>query len=394
MGASIRGFVDVCELVFTDSRIGIAIVKAGMRSLLLCLAAGLTPITSADTCMGEISVGEDATVQIIRNNHSSPGGAFYYSGPVTVSGDSVSPGMDDEVKSGSRDGGRAYFGKSCTEGEYHETDYVAWQLLDKSLSYTVDLSTAGCGCNAALYLVSMAQNSDKSTCDDYYCDANSVCGVMCAEIDIQEANTKAWHSTAHVAADPGGAVVGYGGGGDEWSGPRDFTSKEYGPTGSTINSQQPFDVRVSFPTDDSGTLSAIDFELSQEGRTLPFSITGYDWEGASGFKELTAALSAGMTPVVSYWCSDDMLWMDGVGNDGLGPCSTDEPAKCGSNVTFSNIVFADDDADDAAPAVDDDDESTPSNHCSEDNDCNTCFSCCKDYLSDQDSCDGCVTEMC
>lgn len=52
----------------------------------------------------------------------------------------------------------------------------------------MDLKGAGCGCNAALYLVSMKYSWEKGQCDDYYCDAVSVCGLKCAEIDLMEAN--------------------------------------------------------------------------------------------------------------------------------------------------------------------------------------------------------------
>lgn len=63
----------------------------------------------------------------------------------------------------------------------------AYKLAGKTLSMTLDLSSAECGCNAAIYLVGMPQLEKRGDCDGY-CDANAVCGVGCGEIDLVEAN--------------------------------------------------------------------------------------------------------------------------------------------------------------------------------------------------------------
>jgi hypothetical protein len=314
-------------------------------TLALGLLGGASSSSSATTCPGSIDVSIDGAATpfaIVRNNHSAPGGTFFYSSPVDVdeAANVVSPGMYDAVLDGKRNGGRAYLATSCEDGAYDHAEYAALPLLDKTFSYTVDLSAAGCGCNAALYLVSMAQNTEPSTCDDYYCDANAVCGVRCSEIDIQEGNAYSWHTTAHVAADGDGVGGGYGGGGDGWSGPRDFTAAEYSPGGSLIDTSRPFGVNTSFPTSSGGDLAAIKTTLAQDGRAIDMSIDAYSYSGANGFDALTASLAAGMTPVVSYWCSTDMLWMDGTGQDGLGPCAVDTPADCGDSVTFSAMSIS------------------------------------------------------
>jgi len=56
--------------------------------------------------------------------------------------------------------------------------------------------------------------------------------------------------------------------------------------------------------------------------------------------ELSKALAAGMTPIVSYWSSADMLWMDGKGSDGRGPCARDSPDECSKRTKFSNFSVA------------------------------------------------------
>mmetsp|Transcript_45067 Transcript_45067/g.130408 ORF Transcript_45067/g.130408 Transcript_45067/m.130408 type:complete len:424 (-) Transcript_45067:279-1550(-) len=228
-------------------------------------------------------------------------------------------------------GSRAYFASTCTAGVYDNKQYLALDLRGKTFRYTTDMSKAGCGCNAALYLTNLAQNDRPSECGDHYCDANDVCGESCAEIDIQEGSRVAWHSTLHTSADHTGLGKGIGGGGPGWSGPRDWSAEDYGPGGRCVDTNFPFNVSAYFPVDDQGKLEAMEITLGQAGREcLLWTRVG----GYSGMAELDAALAKGMTPIVSYWSSDEMLWMDGKGMDSQGPCWKDLPDRCGEAVRF------------------------------------------------------------
>jgi hypothetical protein len=234
---------------------------------------------------------------------------------------------------------RVYFAKKCTEGKYDRQQYMNLKLLNKTLRYRTDLSGAGCGCNAAFYLTSMGHNENRSECHDYYCDANNVCGESCAEIDIQEANLYAWHSTLHTAFDHAGYAAGYGGGvRNAWNGPRDWTPAEFGPGAKCVDTTMPFEVAVSFPTDGSGMLTAMVVTLSQEMRTCSISLILDRYDGMA---ELTKALKAGMTPIVSYWASNDMIWLDGVGRDNLGTCGRDNASACPASVQWHDFVVED-----------------------------------------------------
>lgn len=69
-------------------------------------------------------------------------------------------------------GSRAYLANMCITGRYSNEDYAGLELLQKTISFTANISSASCGCNAAIYLVSMKQNTAPGSCGgDYYCDA-------------------------------------------------------------------------------------------------------------------------------------------------------------------------------------------------------------------------------
>mmetsp|Transcript_44973 Transcript_44973/g.95913 ORF Transcript_44973/g.95913 Transcript_44973/m.95913 type:complete len:915 (-) Transcript_44973:333-3077(-) len=231
---------------------------------------------------------------------------------------------------------RAYFAETCNAGHYSNKDYIALNLLGKVIRFTVDISGTDCGCNAAFYLTNMRQNEHVSECFDHYCDANNVCGESCAEIDLMEANKYAFHSTLHTKMDRDGQTGGYGGG-DGWNGPRDWLGSQYGPDGVCVDTSKPFDVQIAFPVDNEGVLHAMDVELSQQGKNCPLSVRLSQYPGMA---DLTRALSAGMTPIVSYWKSSKMLWMDGQGADGTGPCAVDRPKACSDTVSISNFSIA------------------------------------------------------
>eukprot|EP00416_Gambierdiscus_australes_P024737 CAMPEP_0171070770 /NCGR_PEP_ID=MMETSP0766_2-20121228/9938_1 /TAXON_ID=439317 /ORGANISM="Gambierdiscus australes, Strain CAWD 149" /LENGTH=404 /DNA_ID=CAMNT_0011527277 /DNA_START=58 /DNA_END=1272 /DNA_ORIENTATION=+ len=232
-------------------------------------------------------------------------------------------------------GGRGYFASHCTAGTYDNAQYLALDLRDKTLTYTADISGAGCGCNAGFYLVSMRQNEKATACGDHFCDAQKVCGESCAEIDIQESNQFAWHSTLHSANDHHGLGKGLGGGGATWTGARDWSSADYGPGGRCIDTSHPFQVSVSFPMDAQGILLTMDVTLTQVGKNCPLAVSlGHYVDMA----ELDAALAAGMTPVVSYWGSTEMAWLDGRGADGKGACDLELPDACADSVSFYDFA--------------------------------------------------------
>jgi len=228
-------------------------------------------------------------------------------------------------------GARAYLATECNPGAYNSSPYLALDLLGKSLRYTADVSGLGCGCNAALYLSSMQRDPRGPECLDPYCGAAGACWTSCAEIDLQQANMHAWHSALHSRAGRSGLAAGYGGGGDGRSGPRNWTASEYGPGAVCIDTTQPFEVAASFPVDAHGSLAAVTVTLSQPGRVCPLSVTLGSYPGMG---ELSSALRAGMTPMVSYQGSKDLGWLDGRGADSRGPCDADAPWTCADRARF------------------------------------------------------------
>eukprot|EP00913_Durusdinium_trenchii_P013599 g12769.t1 len=177
-----------------------------------------TPGVEGASCPGSISLGgRNRPIHMTNAYWNKP---YDPAGEVDVDGNGV---IHVYMK------GRTYFSDKCRAGSYSNNRYTKLRLLGKRIRWTTDLATAGCGCNAAFYLVSLAQNTEVSGCKDYYCDANSVCGVRCTEIDLQEANKHAFHSVLHLAQDGSGEGLGYGGGGSGWSNSRDWTKEEYGP---------------------------------------------------------------------------------------------------------------------------------------------------------------------
>jgi hypothetical protein len=140
-----------------------------MTRLLLCVA-GLLVLRIAAECqndwvIGQINLKIDGTptpMFVIQQNGND--------GNVSVTANSITM-----PRTGSMGGPRAYLAKECATAFGPD---IFWQakLLGKTFSYTVDLSKVACGCNAALYTVTMPAydpNTGEPTPTihgDYYCE--------------------------------------------------------------------------------------------------------------------------------------------------------------------------------------------------------------------------------
>lgn len=208
--------------------------------------------------------------------------------------------------------GRVYFGERCNNEARSNSDYAAINFLGKVLRFSVDLSNAHCGCVAAFYLVNMRQNTDPGLCNrDFYCDANKVCGVACAEVDIMEANREMYRFTMHNSSDKDGRRAQF--------------HKKYGPGNKCINTEKAFNVRAAISYDG----SSVTVNLEQGGCSLEATII---------YAAMSVPFWAGMTPVISYWYNDrpgSMKWFDGT------VCKKYNPKHaCGEHVRLSNFSLS------------------------------------------------------
>jgi hypothetical protein len=280
-------------------------------------------VPAANTCPGAVHIaglGDAALVSARRLGKWTAGPARQ----IEVKGETLVAHLN----------GRAYFGEKCNEGVYDPNAYQTLPLLGNTLTYTVDVSGAGCGCDAKIYLTSMKQNADPSKCGDYYCDANSACGVQCTELDIQEANMFAWKSALHTSDDGRGHGFGYGADADLLQS-GSWEDGKYGPGAECIDTRKPFQVAVSFPVTANNTLYGMQVVLTQEGSMCPLKgeVNNYHFNGRDGMPEVTRALAEGMTPVVSYWTSTGMGWLDAKAEGPKGGvCNSDVPSECSASV--------------------------------------------------------------
>ena len=216
-------------------------------------------------------------------------------------------------------------------------------MLGLAWSFTMDISSASCGCNAALYAVSMpgvaADGTPAPSSDgDGYCDANKVGGTWCTEIDLIEANSAAMAATPHAcdAPEANGFVPHCDGGGCSLGTKNNATLFGPGPA-FLIDTLHPFAVVTSFPVDSQGALAAVSTVVKQGGASFTLSHTpggcGSHWSST-----LTAALAGGMVPTFSLWgdtaSGADMTWLD------QPPCSASQGCGgAGTTALFSNLAI-------------------------------------------------------
>jgi hypothetical protein len=220
-------------------------------SLLLVFALVFTSQQCQNSIMaGTISVNMDG---VMTDNYVAVSGGTQYNQVTVSSGNNISLTHNT----------RAYFANKCVNN--FASDMFTWfHLLGKTIQFTVDLSNVGCGCNAALYLVSMPGCSSGES-GDYYCDANAVGGQWCPEIDIMEANLKAFQVTPHICY-----------GQQSWcqwnscdQGGEGFNFRDGGY--SQINAYLPFNVTTYFITDQNGNLKQISTVLLQDSVRIEHS---------------------------------------------------------------------------------------------------------------------------
>ena len=271
---------------------------------------------------------------------------------------------------------RGYLVTDYRKHEWSQINYEKLDLLGKTLSYTVDVSKVDCGCNAALYLVAMDRPTSFSS---GYCDIQSA-GDNCLEIDLMEANRKAFQTTLHSQTGTGfngdcnqyGCSYNWGkhatnmyGQGSGCAPPPTLSPLPPSPPSGgaaclsptppnpslhtrrhKIDSSKPYEVAAHFGHDGEMTVT-----LTQGGR----SFTVWDTDKAGNYPEGSnkhgvpkaasaavrkAMLDKGVVLVGSLWGGGDMSWLDGGCSNGYSQCSLSSAQVAFTNLKVSGGVDA------------------------------------------------------
>ena len=209
-------------------------------------------------------------------------------------------------------------------------------LLGGSLEYDLDISQTGCSCDFAVYLTRMPWRDEQGTPtphDDktYYCDSNGINDkAYCPNFDIHESNPFNFMARAKSCSRPN-RFEHYTACNETGQCTRttyDQYQDQFSPKDdSTINTKQPFHVKVSFDLEANYVI-----ELSQGENLLQLSS---DDECKHDLSQLKFALAAGMNLVVSHWGSKngDMQWLNS-GSNCTGDCDGN-PISTISNMAYT-----------------------------------------------------------
>ena len=196
------------------------------------------------------------------------------------------------------------------------------KLLNGSVEYDVDLSLMGCGCVAAFYTVELpAIGSDgqpDNTDGHYYCDANNITGEWCNEMDIMEANTYSFRTTAHTCDGTGPHYTNCDRGGNAVT---DLQEKGVLGPGKKIDTGSPFHVKIEFKE------SSYTLTVSQGDNTDVSEMNnGY-------LSDMARPLDGRMAFVMSNWGSDDIPWLQ---HDACSGSCDNLPDLVFANLTFNS----------------------------------------------------------
>ena len=229
--------------------------------------------------------------------------------------------------------------------------YVRIDLRQQELRFTVDLSAVQCRCAATLYLSFMPDPN--CTAGSNYCGINSAAGSAlagadtCVEVDLMEANVKAFQTTVHTqrgthfdgTCNQKGCLVNWGN--ETHTATNRPTASLYGLAGGLVDTKQPFNVSARMDSDANLVVS-----LSQGAVTLQHynrsfasnpnaNVPNFPHPTGVSNKALNRtalAMRGGMALVLSMWGGFEKLdgWLNGQCDASGGlypPCTYGDPSS-------------------------------------------------------------------